>query len=338
MKGLVITFANDRSTVLGGVEFFNFEFEKRLIAEDYQVFRARSSAPGFATNCVARLIKTLLFLCKNKERSYRIIVQHGSFLDVLATLAIAVLIWRRIEVISHIGDSWFHAKNRFLNRLSRRIFNLCLKNLWIIAEKQKSIFRGVESKKVHTLIASELTSISCSNTRSGSSPPYILFLGRVTEKKGAIDLMSVIDQVPNSYEIWFVGPADMDVKKYHHSLPVSQKRRLRLIGSIYEVEEKVALIDGCDFMVYPSYEDAFPLTVIEGFARGRLVISSDISETINFVEFEKLLIQPGDRDKLSLAINVLINIPADTKHVMLKRMMKKAKAYSENAILRDMGF
>ena len=96
------------------------------------------------------------------------------------------------------------------------------------------------------------------------------------------------------------------------------------------------MIDQCLYMVYPSYEDAFPLTVIECFARGKLMLCTNISETINFVASNDLLFSPGD-------INYLYNFfeyfssknNLNKYYDVIKEMKARAHKYAKGAILID---
>ena len=339
MTRVVVNFCNDKSVVLGGVELFNLELESRLVSRGYMIYRARCNSKNVLINTFNRVLKTCSFLLKTGVgRRSRVIIQHGNFLDVLAGFSISVLTFRRIELISHIGTTWNHAKNPFLNLFTRFLFALCLKKLWIIAEQQRSIFTGLECKKIHTLIHSSFSYAKNVAERRCGESPYILFIGRVTRNKGVIDLMSLISDIPKPYQIWIVGNSDADVTEYYENLSAEDQKRIRLVGPVYEIDQKVAIIDRCSFMVYPSYEDAFPLSVIEGYARGKLVICSDISETINFVSYEQLLVEPGDRSGLLDSIKFAIEMPDDAEKVMMRHMKNKALSYAGDAILDDMGF
>ena len=54
--------------------------------------------------------------------------------------------------------------------------------------------------------------------------------------------------------------ANVVVKKIRQT---NLNKRIFLIGPIYSIREKINIIDNCEFMIYVSYADAFPLTVIE---------------------------------------------------------------------------
>ena len=63
------------------------------------------------------------------------------------------------------------------------------------------------------------------------------------------------------------------------------------------------MIDNCLFGIYPSYYDAFPLTPIEFFSRDKICITSNISESVNFVKDSNLLITPNNIKQIKKSIS-----------------------------------
>ena len=298
---MIILFANDKQVRMGGVESFNSNLEILLKDREIPFFRARSNLRNVYTNFVIRMLLTISFALK--QNSSRCIIHHSNFLDVLFVLFYSCLTFKRSELISHVGENWKHISNPLLRRISYFILSVFCLKIYYIADKQLDFLPIKKCKKVHSVINGEFASDKTYDRnpvpRNVIDAGYVLFLGRVCERKGVSDLIEAFSRVNNDLYLVIAGPVEeFFLKKIARKHPKLIDKKIIFLGPVYDLEKKISLIDQCLFMTYPSYEDAFPITVIECFARGKLMLCTNISETKNFVVSNDLLFSPGDIDYL----------------------------------------
>jgi glycosyltransferase involved in cell wall biosynthesis len=102
-----------------------------------------------------------------------------------------------------------------------------------------------------------------------ASPPYALFLGRLSQEKGVRLLLDSWRRVPFELHVAGDGPLADSVRE-----AASANHRIRYLGRLsrQEVEAEMA---GAAFMVFPSvgYESC-PSTIIEAFAQATPLLAS----------------------------------------------------------------
>lgn len=139
---------------------------------------------------------------------------------------------------------------------------------------------------------------------------FILFMGKLDEKKGIYDLFNVIpDIIVKFSEIKLVLAGDGDTKKikqYVNNLGISDY--LDFTGWVGSVE-KHKLFSQTGIFVLPSYAEGLPMSVIEAMAYGIPVITTDVGGLPEVIEngVDGIIIKPGDRDALRDNILKLLN-------------------------------
>lgn len=321
---MLLIFANDPSVRMGGVEVFNQDFEGLLTSKAIRFIRFRSSKYGVVRNFASRLIKSLWFLMKNQ--SSLVIVQHSSLYDVFAVFLFS-RVAGNVTMISHVGDSWAHINNKFTLKFLHIVCRGENVRLLCISSTQKN-FLPSKAQLVPTIINSGF--LSPAEKTPPISGSYILFVGRVTGRKGIWDLVEAFNASSTQHNLVIIGPIDASVAQ---RLPIANPR-VKFLGPIYDVSVKLKYIDGCEFMIYPSYEDAFPLTVIECFLRRKIMLTTNISETSNYIIDERLLFNPGDQNFIS---NFIDKFEPSDFYLTIEEMYSRSLQYVDGSILNYMG-
>jgi glycosyltransferase involved in cell wall biosynthesis len=100
----------------------------------------------------------------------------------------------------------------------------------------------------------------------------ILFLGRIAPVKNLEVLISAAKKLPE-IEFSIVGMAESDyLKKLQKS--IAKSKNVRILPPIYDLKQKIGLIDKHRIFVLPSKREAMPQVLLEAMSRGKLVISS----------------------------------------------------------------
>lgn len=138
----------------------------------------------------------------------------------------------------------------------------------------------------------------------------VLFLGRLSKRKGVYDLLlaasHIIDKHPN-LKLILGGDGELDiVREQANKLGIGAN--VEILGWVTGVDKSV-LLERAAIYVLPSYAEGLPMSVLEAMAVGLPVISTPVGGIPEAVTdgLEGCLIQPGDVDALSKALDRLLS-------------------------------
>ncbi len=132
---------------------------------------------------------------------------------------------------------------------------------------------------------------------------YALFIGRISQEKGAETLLKAWRQLPQSYELRVVGdgPARAQLESQTAAQGASN---VRFMGRMPH-EQVIETIKDARFVIFPSelYE-TFGLGIIEAFACGVPVLASQLGSMQEIVQdgHSGLLFRPGDADDMARVV------------------------------------
>lgn len=112
-----------------------------------------------------------------------------------------------------------------------------------------------------------------------SRPLELLYVGRLIEEKGLLDLFDALEQVPD-VRLTLAGsqlPTDRDgvEGELRARAAAALAGRITFLGMI-EKEQLRRVVAESDFLVLPSYREGVPRSLIEGFATGTPAIATDV--------------------------------------------------------------
>jgi glycosyltransferase involved in cell wall biosynthesis len=140
---------------------------------------------------------------------------------------------------------------------------------------------------------------------------YALFVGRVSQEKGAHTLLKAWRQLPPTFSLRVVGdgPSSAELESEAAAQGLSN---IKFMGRVPR-EQVIEAMKGARFVIFPSqlYEN-FPLTIIEAFACGVPVIASRLGAMQEIVEDGRtgLFFQPGDAADLARTVTRAWQEPA----------------------------
>lgn len=155
----------------------------------------------------------------------------------------------------------------------------------------------------------------------------ILFLGRISPIKNLEILIEAFGLLKNkSLKLKIVGtqeePYASKIKQLVKELNLEDK--ISFFPPVYDLKEKIALIQNSDIFVLPSLREAMPQGLIEAMSLGKIVIASRTKGAEEIIKNNKngFLFEIGNSKDLSEKINFVLNKKDSSK---LKEVQKKAR-------------
>ena len=146
--------------------------------------------------------------------------------------------------------------------------------------------------------------------RPGSAGTRILFLGRLSARKGVPELVEALARPELRDKPWtavLAGDGEVDeTRRTLARLGLSDK--VRLPGWV-DAAAAQKLRDESDILVLPSHAEGFAMSVLEGLAQGMAVVTTRVGAHDEVLEDEVncLLVPPGDVTALAAALRRLID-------------------------------
>jgi glycosyltransferase involved in cell wall biosynthesis len=128
--------------------------------------------------------------------------------------------------------------------------------------------------------------------KEGTGPVRFLFVGRLTRRKGlhvALSALSSVKESPWVLDIIGDGPQREELEAMAASLGLAES--VHFHGFRDDVE---TWITSSDCLLFPSFDEGMPLTLMQGIRTGIPVLASRIEPVRELVGEEAELIPPGD--------------------------------------------
>lgn len=144
-----------------------------------------------------------------------------------------------------------------------------------------------------------------------------VFLGRLGERKGVYDLVNAIKiAVKQNENIKLYMAGDGEIEQVKNAIEDNGLTDNIDVFGWVDFDGKIDLLKKASTLVLPSYNEGLPMSVLEGMACGKAIISTTVGAIPEVVTAENgILINPGDVNALADAI-----VLCSTDTEMLKRM------------------
>jgi rhamnosyl/mannosyltransferase len=140
---------------------------------------------------------------------------------------------------------------------------------------------------------------------------FFLFVGVLRYYKGLHILLDAMADVDYPVVIVGAGPIEQELKAHAARLGL---HHVLFVGALDE-EDKVALLELCYAMVFPSHlrSEAFGISLLEGAMYGKPMISSEIGTGTTYINIDQdtgLVVPPNDPPAFGAAMRTLWEQPA----------------------------
>ncbi|PKR54552.1 glycosyltransferase family 4 protein [Thalassospira marina] len=292
----IIIFSRDLKLSMGGLEIFNANMLEQMKEKNIKFHHVTSSPPFNANKYLDYISRIKRTITLHKKIKKPILVQYGSFIDILSTLIIHATCCKPY-VICHVGSAWLHIRLHPLRKLTEYTLKNCCNKIFYIADLQKKMIKlPPHSKKCPTIINKTFSTDGKKQNRRG-----FLYLGRISESKGIFDLINAHKSLPKNIreknKLYIYGPAEKDdleklTDEIKHDSSIEYK------GVVSNEKLKKDIYYRHKILVSPSLYDAFPLNVLEATACGLIPIVSNVSEAANLINHNNLVCTPHKPEEL----------------------------------------
>jgi starch synthase len=152
--------------------------------------------------------------------------------------------------------------------------------------------------------------------RRGVRPPYVLFVGRITDQKGIFHLLEAAPELPPGVQLVLCASAP-DTPEIERRLRDALPRHPNTvwIGEMVSVEEVVQLYSHAAVFCCPSVYEPFGIINLEAMACETPVVASAVGGITEVVHdgVTGILVPPARPDDLAGAIRRLLDHPEDAR-------------------------
>lgn len=160
--------------------------------------------------------------------------------------------------------------------------------------------------------------------RFGIEGPYVLFVGGIEPRKNLHGLVEAFRRAETDARLVIAGgpvrwipEAAARLRSMVEALPAEARSRVVLTGYVSGADKR-ALLGGARVLAYPSLYEGFGLPVLEGFAAGVPVLTSNTSSLPEVAGDAALLVDPHDPDRIAEGLVRLLDDDA------LRERLRKA--------------
>jgi len=198
--------------------------------------------------------------------------------------------------------------------------------------KENLIEIGIPSKKIiFTPPAVDLKKFSFRKARKRKIL-RVLYLGRIDKRKGIFDFLKVAELLKSErFEFCLVGEG-LDKTQLKKKIETLKLKNINVLKGI-EHKDAPRVFQQSDIFLHPTYDDEFPVSLLEALACGLPCVSTPIGEIPNIIKNNEngFLVSPGDIKAIKRGLLVLKNFKTRSEFGMKGR--KISEVYSEDKIL-----
>ncbi len=151
--------------------------------------------------------------------------------------------------------------------------------------------------------------IAATLRRYGIVPPYLLFLGRLEEKKNVLRTVEAFFKLKEQgvpHQLVLGGSAGTGFDRIKRLIEDSSFAR-DIVQAGYVGEEKDQLYAGADVFVFPSLYEGFGFPILEAASNGTPIVTSRSSSLPEVAGEAALLVDPFDTSDIAAAVLRLIH-------------------------------
>lgn len=164
-------------------------------------------------------------------------------------------------------------------------------------------------------------------SKFGIPEQYLYYVGSLEPRKNLVTAARALKDLPDTIKLVLSGSKSWLAEDFYKLITeAGLEGRVIFTGRVSE-EEKIALMRGSLAFVFPSIYEGFGLMILEAFAAGTPVITSNVSSMPEVAGDAGILIDPHDSLALAAAVKKIIAEP-DYRDELIRQGKAIAREYS----------
>ncbi|MEP9373346.1 glycosyltransferase family 4 protein [Mesorhizobium sp. KR1-2] len=300
----------------------------------------------FAPTSLPRLLGAILIMARDRivapERIHHIHVAGRGSTSRKLILTQAARFLGCLHVL-HLHDydysTDFAARSLHRQLLIRRMFQHAHYVVALGQRDRATLVRllGVDERRI--VVAHNCVPDPGPRSARTAETPLIVFLGRLSERKGVTELLFALSHPVMKELRWrAVLAGDGPVEDYRRrATAMALSNRVEMPGWL-GVDDTRALCARADILVLPSHAEGMAMAVIEGLAHGLAVVTTRVGAHEEAISDGKtgLFVPVGDSDALAAALAKLVSDPEARKHLSAKGRAHFLRHFSMKAYLQSL--
>lgn len=245
--------------------------------------------------------------------NYRLIWDKISFFD---KDFLKFGLFKNSKILTYVVSRIFNKNKKLTNHIDKFI-------TFTNFTKDKFISSGLSKSKIE--IKPNFLINKIKKKKSFSHKEDAIYASRVSQEKGIITMLHAWDDIDLKLKIYGDGPLFNSCKKNHN-------QNIKFYGNKNReyVNKKIA---NSKMLIFPSeWYECMPMTILEAFNEGTLVIASNIGSISNIIKnfHNGILFEPGNPDDLNKKVKWALKNPIQCNKITDKAKKIFLAKYSEN--------
>jgi glycosyltransferase involved in cell wall biosynthesis len=229
---------------------------------------------------------------------------------------------------------------RFFLRVCLRLVHI----LVVVSKASQEAIGGLRGNAVHLANGVNLAAIE--PAPRFVSPPSIVFVGTVCERKGLIDLRDALIKIRRDMHaealpahVLIVGDARQEGPGVFERIQLSygdaNLDEVRFLG-VLDRPHVLEILRRCDIFCLPSHWEGSPLSLLEAMAAGAAIVATRVGDVPSILEQGKsgLLIDPGDHEALAHALVRLLSDDEERVRLGYEARRRVEDAFDRSDVIR----
>lgn len=279
-----------------------------------------------------------------KKIKPKTVISFTPKINLYVTIISIILKYKHLSVFTGLGNLFI--KKNYFNFFIIFIFKFFFKkNNYIIFQNINDLNLFVKNKiaKKNKLKLINGSGVSLKNfpftCEKNNKIKKFLYIGRIIEDKGILDLLKAISFLKNKYNFQFTFVGDIDSKRI---LPKTNSYFQKLKEKQYfehipHTLKPYNYIKKTNFLVLPSLREGLPRSILEAFAVGRVVIASNVPGCTSLIKHKNngLLFKVKNYKSLAITMIDAMKLSRNNVNRIVKKNLKDVqKKYQDKIIIK----
>jgi len=169
------------------------------------------------------------------------------------------------------------------------------------------------------------TSIHTTLDRYGISAPYIITVGRIEKKKGIVEIVQALAQLPNDVQLVLAGCDGFGVDEVRQKIvELKLEERVKFVGWVPDTDLR-CLLSGAACYVSACRYEGFGIAVLNALACGCPVVAYRAGAVPETVGDAAVLVDPSGPDPLVAGIRPLLENESERQRLSQAGILRAAE-------------